>query len=172
MKNTILIDQKKEGNVSSLDSKSQTVLDEFVASCLTLDFERVKNLFKANPEYFKLNPLMIEAGIEDQPLLDRIEEIFNEFKENNPAVTVKDRDCTGCHGGNTKLFTVSYNGVKTSQFGFLIKQEGNSITEIRECSQYKSYQDKLSKRMYAGKTEAEIKQMKADGEGLPDLWKK
>jgi hypothetical protein len=58
-----------------------------------------------------------------------------------------------------------------TNFGFLMKIEGNKIVEIFECSQYKMYQDKLSKRMYEGMTEEEIKEAKAAANQLPDLRK-
>jgi hypothetical protein len=170
MKNTPPV--PKEQNASTLDDKSKRILDEFVNSCLALDIERVKTLFSENPEYIKEKETPIGFEIESESLVDRIEEIFNEFRANNPTVTVKDRDCTGCsRGQKTKLFTVTYKDApsKASQFGFLIKQENNSITEIYECIQYKSYQDKLAKRMYAGKTDEEIKQMKEFIKSLPEL---
>ena len=153
-----------------LDEKSKQFLIEFIDACLKLDFLRIKTLLDNNPQYVHST----DAFIVDDPepkiaFANRIEEIFNEFIEGNPILTVKEHVCEGCnYGGKTKLFTVTYpnDHEKTSQFGFYIKIKNKSIVYLHECSQYKSYQDKLAKRIYAGKTESEIQQMKLGAESL------
>jgi len=149
-----------------LDKSSQIILKEFIETCLSLDTNRLENLFNKHPIYFESEA---EEGVS---LLSRTKEIFNEFIEGNPCINVIDRKCTGCsYGGLTKKFIVTYKNEphRNSSFGFLIKQKNNCISSIHECSQYKSYQDKLHKKMYLGMTEEQIKEEKEASKGLPPL---
>lgn len=150
-----------------LDDKSQLILDEFVQSCLTLNIERVAKLFKDNPTLTK-------ASIYDEmPFLERVNEIFDEFKVNSPVITGVDSTCSGCTpGGLTKKFNVTYQNrpALNSNFGFLINIEENKVTEIYECSQFRSYQFRLKKRIYKGMTDEQIKEFTEASNSLPDIF--
>lgn len=141
------------------------MLEKFINSCLLLDIRGVKE------QIGSVVSIQIFNG-EEYDLLKRIENLFNEFRNDNPLVTVSDDICNGCSKGTkTKLFNVTYqnNPNKNSQFGFLIESENGIISHIHECTQYKAYQDKLSKRIFAGKTEIETMLLKSAIEGLPEL---
>ena len=156
-----------------LDKKSKIFLSKFVNACLKLDFSTVKTLLDHNPQYIhNTGGFIVDETERDKTFADRIQEIFNEFKIGKPTVTVKEHICKGCnYGGKTKLFTVTYPKApeKTSQFGFYIKIKDKSIVYLHECSQYKSYQDKLALRMYAGKTAEEIIHMKLGAASLSKI---
>ena len=153
----------------SLDIKSQAILNVFVQSCLTLNIENINKLFAANPSLIKASEYDI------MPFLERVNEIFNEFKENNSIISVQDSKCNGCTpGGLTKQFNVinENDPALNSNFGFLITIENNRISEISECTQYKSYQKRLNERLFGGLNEEEIRERKQAVKNLPDIFNK
>lgn len=154
---------------TSLDLKSQTILNVFVQSCLTLDIENINVLLTDNPSLCKVNPYESEPIF----LIDSIKEIFNEFKIDAPNISTENTKYK--HKNNEtiflKLFTVTYenNPTKKSNFGFIFKIINSSIIEICEFSGSKSYQKRLNERLFGGLNEEEIIKLKQAIKYLPDL---
>jgi len=159
-----------------LSADSKVIHDEFVNACLEFDPDKVGTLFKKHPALIdRVDPDLV--AFEDPyslPFLERVMEIFAQFNLKDHSVEVSDRDCTGCSwGGWTKMFVVTdrNNSKQRTSFGFLMKVKENEIIEIFECSQYKVYQDKLGKRMFAGMSDQEIAEAQEAAKRLPDLRK-
>ena len=153
-----------------LNIKSQSILNEFVECCLTLDEERITSFLKVNPSLIKV----CEYGSDPMPFLDSIKEIFNEFKKNNPTITVTEKKCIDCICGDlVKLFTVTYesNPLLNSGFGFMIKLENGNMVQISEFSETRSYMSRLKKRLYDALNEQQVIEQNEAMNSLPDLGK-
>lgn len=160
---------------TQLHPADKKMLDMFVTACLALDFDAIKGLHGQYPDIFeKKNPAenIIIDEPEPTPFLERMKELFDQVSLATQDLQVIDRACTGCSwGGWTKGFVVTdkHDPNRQTHFGFLIQIEGNRIAEIFECSQYKMYQDKLSKRMFKGMSEEEIAEEREAAMRLPDV---
>ncbi len=151
-----------------LNNKSEYILNEFVECCLTLNEERMTTFLSDNPSLFKV------SEYESTPILfiDSIKETFNEFKSNNPIITVSENKSVDSKREDiVKLFNVRYENTPSlnSNFGFVIKIESQSITEIIEYSHTKSYMGKIDKRLFGGLNEQQIIDLKEAIKNLPDL---
>lgn len=151
-----------------LDIKSESILNEFIECCLTLDEKRIINFLKVNPSLIKVNIY------ESDPITfqDSIKETFNEFILNSPLITVSEKKSVDEKCEDViKLFNVTYENMPSlnSNFGFLIKIENHTITEIIEYSHTKSYRAKLDKRLFGGLNGQQIMELKEAIKNLPDL---
>lgn len=153
-----------------LNIKSQSILNEFVECCLTLDEERITDFLNVNPSLIKV----CEYISDPIPFIDSVREIFNEFRANNPTITVTEKKCIDCKCGDlVKLFSVSYenNPLLNSSFGFMVKLEDGNIAEISEFSNTKSYMSRLNKRLFGGLNAQQVIEMNEVINNLPDLGK-
>ncbi|MDP3556237.1 MAG: hypothetical protein Q8T03_02620 [Bacteroidota bacterium] len=154
----------------TINTASQMLLQEFVECCLTLSEERMIYFLNVNPSFFKV------SEYESDPILfiDSISEIFNEFRENNPIITVIEKKCIDCKCGDlVKLFKVTYenNPLLNSTFGFMIKLEEGNVSQISEFSSTKSYMSRLNKRLYGGLNEQQVIELNEAIKTLPELQK-
>lgn len=153
-----------------LNIKSQSIINEFVECCLTLNEERMTNFLNVNTSLFKAS--VYES--DKIPFIESIKDIFNAFKDNAPVITVTEKKCIDCKCGDlVKLFSVSYenNPLLNSSFGFIIKLEDDSISKISEFSSTKSYMSRLKKRLYKGLNEQQVIELNEAINTLPELQK-
>lgn len=149
-----------------LESKSHSILSEFVECCLALNEERMADFLKINHTLSKVS----EYESDPIHLIDSIKETFNEFKSNNPIITVSEKKSVDSKREDiVKLFNVTYENTPSlnSNFGFLIKIENQVITEITEYSHTKSYKAKIDKRLFGGLNEQQIIELKEAIKDLP-----